>query len=78
MKVRGIGLVSGLLMVAACGGSHNSQLSLELGYRESNQLRELSLGIVPRKWRGVPTPWKCGLADMGSECFLGSDRRIAA
>lgn len=42
-----------VLLVAACGreGGRES-LSLELGYRDLDQLRELRLGIVPEEWEG--------------------------
>ena len=46
-------LVGMVLLIAACGreGGRES-LSLELGYRDSDQLRELRLGIVPEEWEG--------------------------
>jgi hypothetical protein len=79
MKARGVGLVLGLLMVAACGGSSNGQLSLELGYRESNQLRELSLGIVPEKWEGSADSIEAWVRQYGGRVLSRErqeDRRI--
>jgi len=45
-----LGLV--MFFLAACGGGSGSSLSLELGYRESNQLRAVHIGIVPEEWEG--------------------------
>ncbi len=44
-------LVGLALLIAACDRGGNT-LSLELGYGESSQLRELRLGIVPEAWEG--------------------------
>ncbi len=44
-------LLALILLMIACD-QRSDTLSMELGYGESNQLRELRLGIVPDEWEG--------------------------
>jgi len=41
-----------VFILTACGGGRQESLSLELGFRQANQLRAVHLGLVPEEWEG--------------------------
>ena len=50
--MRRYGILIGLVLLMAACDRGGDTLSLELGYGEPGQLRELRLGIVPEEWEG--------------------------